>query len=173
MKTLVAYVSTTGNTNKVADAIFEVLPDDKEIKELGEVEDLDGYDLVFVGFPIVAFGPNPAARTFLEQKVGGKKIALFITHAAPEDSDDVTGWLQTAREAAAGADIVGMFDCQGQLDPKVAEMLLKSDDPQMRGFGEGGPSTMGQPDESRLQKAREFTKKVLEDYHGTKATGCA
>lgn len=173
MKTLVTYVSTTGNTKKVADAIFEVLPDEKEFEELAEIDDLAGYDLVFVGFPIIAFGPNPAARTFLEEKAAGKKIALFITHAAPEDSDDVKGWLQTAREAAAGADVVAVFDCQGQLDPAVAEMLLKSDDPVMRGFGEGGPSTMGQPDESRLQKARAFAKKVLEDFHGTKATGCA
>jgi flavodoxin len=173
MKTLVTYVSTTGNTKKVADAIYEVLPDEKEIEEMDQIADLAGYDLAFVGFPIIAFGPNPAAREFLEQKTAGAKIAMFITHAAPEDSPDVGEWLANCRGAAAGAEVVGFFDCQGELDAKVAEMLLKSDNPMMRGFGEQAPSTVGQPDESRLQRAREFARKVLEEYHGTKATGCA
>jgi len=173
MKTLVTYVSNTGNTKKVADAIFEVLPAEKESKEIGEVADLEGYDLTFIGFPIIAFGPNPAAREFIEKNAGGKKVALFITHAAPEDHEDVQGWLSACRELVAEDDLVGMFDCQGQLDPNVAEMLVKSDREDLRSFGEQGPSTLGQPDESRLQRAREFARKVLEEFHGTKATGSA
>jgi flavodoxin len=173
MKILVTYVSTTGNTKKVAEAIYEVLPEEKDIEEITAVESLEGYDLVFVGFPVIAFGPNPAAREFLENKAQGAKVALFITHATPEDSEDVGAWLEKCRDAAAGAEVVGFFNCQGELDPKVAEMLLKSDDPMMRGFGEQAPGTVGQPDQSRLQRARAFAKRVLEDYHGTKATGCA
>lgn len=173
MKTLVTYMSTTGNTKKVAEAIFEVLPGEKEILEMSELSGLEGYDLVFLGFPIIAFGPNPYAKEFLQANASGKKIAIFVTHAAPEGSEDVGPWLEACREAAAGAEVVGMFDCQGALDPKVAKMLLASDDEKLRGFGEQGPSTAGQPDESRLQKAREFAKKVLEEFHGTKATGCA
>ncbi|MHB8896575.1 MAG: flavodoxin family protein [Candidatus Geothermincolia bacterium] len=173
MNTLVTYVSATGNTRKVAEAIHEVLPEEKTIVELAEVTDLEGFDLVFLGFPIFASGPNPAARDFLAANAEGKKLALFITHAAPEDSEDVEEWLGKCREAASGADLVGFFDCQGELAPAVAEMLLKSDDPKLRGFGEQAGSTVGQPDESRLQRAREFAKKVLEDLHGTKATGCA
>jgi len=173
MKTLVTYVSASGNTRKVAQAVYDVLPDDKEMKEISETADLEGYDLIFVGFPIIAFGPNPDAREFLERAASGKKLALFITHAAPEDSEDVPAWLDKCREAAAGAEVVGCFNCQGELDPAVAEMLMKSDNPMLRGFGEQQPSTAGQPDESRLQRAREYAKKVLEEFHGTKATGCA
>lgn len=173
MKTLVTYVSATGNTRKVAEAIFEVLPEEKEIKEMAELSSLEGYDLIFAGLPVIAFGPNPTAREFLQANSAGKDMALFVTHAAPEDSEDVGPWLDACREAASGARIVGFFNCQGELDPKVAEMLRKSDDARMRGFGEQGPSTAGQPDESRIQRAREFAKKVLEEFHGTKATGCA
>ena len=52
MKTLVAYFSQTGNTKKVAESMFDVIQGEKEIKELSEVENVDGYDLLFVGFPI-------------------------------------------------------------------------------------------------------------------------
>ncbi len=173
MKTLVTYVSTTGNTRKVAEAIFEVLPGDKQIKELDDTVSLENFDLVFFGFPVIAFGPNPQAKEYLEKNAAGLRLALFVTHAAPEDSVELQEWLDNCRGAATGAEVAGFFNCQGQLDPAVAEMLRKSDNEQLRGFGERGPSTMGQPDEARLQRAREFAKKVLEELHGTKATGCA
>ena len=65
MKTLVAYVTQSGNTRKVAEAIYGEIPGEKELKELSEVESLEGYDLAFVGFPIIAFGPEKSAREFL------------------------------------------------------------------------------------------------------------
>ena len=163
MRTLVTYVSNTGNTKKVADAIFEELPEEKEIKEVSEVtEGLEGYDLVFVGFPINAFGPNPKAREFLEKHTAGFRIAIFITHGAPDEHDDVQTWMEKARRAAAGAEVVGVFNCQGEGDPAVVDFLLKSDDPKLREFGEAAPLTKGQPDESRLEKAREFARKVVD-----------
>jgi hypothetical protein len=39
-------------------------------------------------------------------------------------------------------------------------MLLQADDPQMQEFGKMGPSTKGQPDESRIQKAKDFAKEI-------------
>ncbi|MDM8001227.1 MAG: flavodoxin family protein, partial [Dehalococcoidia bacterium] len=41
MKTLVAYVSRTGNTKKVAHAIFAEIRGEKELKELGQVSTLE------------------------------------------------------------------------------------------------------------------------------------
>ena len=164
MRTLVTYVSNTGNTRKVADAIFEELPQEKEIKEVsGVTEGLEGYDLIFVGFPINAFGPNPRAREFLEKHTAGSRIAIFITHGAPDEHDDVQTWMEKARHAASGAEVVGVFNCQGEVDPAVVDFLLKSDDPKLREFGEAAPLTKGQPDESRLQKARAFARKVVDN----------
>ncbi|MCP4608985.1 MAG: flavodoxin, partial [Planctomycetes bacterium] len=101
MKTLVAYMTQSGNTRKVAEAMFDVIQGEKEIKELSEVESVDGYDLLFVGFPIQAFGPAAKAKQFMEQNVNGKKVALFTTHAASEDSDDLPPWLEACKAAAA------------------------------------------------------------------------
>ncbi len=162
MKVLVAYMSQTGNTQKVAEAIHGEISEDKEIKTLDAVEGLDAYDFAFIGFPLIAFGPAEPAKKFLEAHSAGKRIALFITHAAPEESEEVKGWLKTSREAASKADIVSMFDCQGELAQPVIDMLLGSDDPNMRAFGELGPSTKGQPDETRLEAARTFARETME-----------
>jgi flavodoxin len=162
MKTLVAYLSQTGNTKKVAEAIYSEIPEEKELKELGELTGLEGYDLCFIGFPVHAGNPAVAAKEFLEKSGSGKKVALFVTHAAPEDAEDVPGVLDVCREAAANAELVGFFDCQGELDQKIAELLLKSDSPKHQEFGRRAPETKGQPDETRLDKARAFAREVME-----------
>ena len=162
MKVLVTYMSQTGNTKKVAEAIYGEITEVKEIRELNDVENLNDYDFAFIGFPIHAFGPAEPAKKFLEAHSAGKRIALFITHAAPEESEEVKGWLKTSQEASSKAELVNMFDCQGELAPAIMDMLLKSDDPKMRGFGELGPLTKGQPDETRLERARIFARETVE-----------
>jgi flavodoxin len=161
VKTLVAYFSQTGKTKLVADAIYESIEGEKELKELSEIESLDGYDLSFIGFPIIAFGPAKEGKDFLEQKAAGKKVALFITHAAPEDQEGVDAWLDKCREAAASAELVGFFDCMGELSEAIANALLKSDNPMMKSFGERRSETLGQPDEARLQRARDFARETM------------
>jgi len=106
----VTYVSQTGNTKKAAEAIFDEIQGDKDIKELSELNSLDGYDLCFVGFPIIAFGPNPTVKEFLEKSAAGKKLAMFVTHGAHEDQEDLPPWLEKYREAAVGADIIAFFN---------------------------------------------------------------
>ena len=162
MKTLVAYLSQTGNTKKVAEAIYSQIPEEKEMKELGELTDLEGYDLCFIGFPVHAGNPAVAAKEFLEKNGAGKKVALFVTHAAPEDAEDVPGLLDACRKAAANAELVGFFDCQGALDDNVRDFLLKSDSPKHQEFGKMAYLTKGQPDEGRLEKAKAFARDVIE-----------
>lgn len=166
MKTLVTYFSQTGKTKLVAEAIYDAITGDKEIKEFGEVDSLEGYDLAFIGFPIQAFGPCVAGKDFLAKHAPGRKVALFITHAAPEDQEGVDEWMAKCREAAAGAELVGMFDCMGELSEQLTELLLKSDDPIMRSFGERRSETLGQPDETRLQRARGFAQEIMHKTGG-------
>lgn len=160
MKALVTYVSRTGNTKKVAEAMFDAMQCQKEIKDFENVESTDGYDLLFVGFPIEAFGPAQPARDFMAQHVPGKKVALFTTHASPEDSEDLPPWLDGCRTAAAGAEIVGFFNCQGELAPDIMAALQASADPKLKFFAEQGPSTKGQPDAARLERARAFAREM-------------
>ncbi|MBC7248000.1 MAG: flavodoxin [Actinobacteria bacterium] len=162
MRVLVAYLSQTGNTRKVAEAIYDAIEAEKEIKPLGEVESLEGYDLAFIGFPIHASNPATDAKAFLEEKGKGKRIAVFVTHAAPEDHENVARYLENCKASLAEVDLLGMFDCQGEMAQAVIDFLAKSDNPRHQQFAQYGPQTKGQPDESRLEKARAFAREVME-----------
>jgi len=166
MSVLVTYFSQTGNTKKVAEAIYGEIAEAKEIKELAAVENLEAHDLSFIGFPIMAFGAAKPAKEFLAAHAAGKKVALFITHASPEDSAPLEEWLAACKEAAADADLVGLFNCQGELAESIADLLANSDDPQIRAFSEGRSETVGQPDETRLEKARVFAREIMEKVGG-------
>ena len=162
-KILVAYQSQTGNTRKVATAIYDVLPEPKEIKPLKDVESLSGYNLMFLGFPIHGSGPNPKARSYLENKTKDKRVALFITHAAPEDAPEIPDSIQKFCNAAGEAEILDIFHCQGQLSSIVKTVMRFAPDPQVREWARMD-SSKGQPDNSRLEKASVFALKVLEKY---------
>ena len=99
---------------------FQEIQAEKEIKELKDLDGLEGYDLYFVGFPIQAYGPAHTAKVFLEKHAAGKDIVLFITHASGEDSELLQEWLPNCRAAAVGANVVGMFNCRGELAQNVA-----------------------------------------------------
>ena len=161
MRVLVGYMSKSGNTKKVAEAILDEIGGEKEIKKLDHINDLEGYDLAFLGFPIHGFGPDKKARKFLEKQCNGKKIALFITHASPEDHEELPGFLAKFREAATGADLVGMFDCQGELAKGVKFVMSIHPNSKLRAWAKIDDSK-GQPDAARLEKARVFAREVME-----------
>lgn len=162
MKALVAYHSLTGNTAKVARAIFDALPQEKELKELSEVSGLDGHDVSFIGFPIHGNRPAKEAGQFLEAHAEGRPVVLFTTHATPEDSPDVTALLQNCTHAAAGAQVLGIFNCQGELADEVMEHLIKGNHPYGRLYAEQGNFTKGQPDASRLERAGAFARQMID-----------
>ena len=107
MKVAVIYFSLTGNTQKVADEIMNVLTEKgitfsriplKAVKrcflvnflkalfrgreEIEEGWDLSGFDFIFLGSPVWAFSPHPSVNTFLEKSTGleGKKGTVFVTY---------------------------------------------------------------------------------------------
>ncbi|MGQ9720478.1 MAG: flavodoxin family protein [Candidatus Jordarchaeum sp.] len=166
MKILVAYWTQTGNTEKIAEAIYDEIKEEKELKKLNEVDNLDGYDLAFIGFPINAFGPAAPGKKFLEKNAKGKNIALFITHAAPEDMEELQEWLARCKEPAVEANLVGFFDCQGELSEQIANILKKQEDPKLRAFGEMRDQTLGQPDASRVERARVFARETMKKFKG-------
>lgn len=163
MRTLVTYVSRTGNTRKVAEAIFDEIAGNKELKELGQVDSLDGYDLMFVGFPIEErFSPAEPAATFLRRpEVAGRRVALFITHGASEDLPELVGWLDKCAAAASRAVLVGVFHCQGELSEQMAQKMLLSRDERVLAWARTRESGIDQPDAASLQRARRWASEVF------------
>jgi hypothetical protein len=156
MKTTVTYFSQTGNTRKVAEAIAGALPGDVTLAELASGPDTEDADVVFVGMPVVRFGPPPEVTDYLRRHCAGRDVALFVTHAAPEGMPELEPWLAACREAATGARIVGFFDCQGQLAEPVRRWMEDSGMPDMVAFAAMADVAAGQPDASRLAAARAF-----------------
>ncbi|UCD35847.1 MAG: hypothetical protein JSU90_03165 [Nitrospiraceae bacterium] len=161
MKILVTYLTVTGNTKKVADAIFGVIEEEKTIQPISEVNDIGGYDLTFVGSPMHGFGLDNTVKEFIEEKAKGKNIALFVTHASPEGDEPLQGWLDSCKEAAAGANLVGFFECQGEMSKELADAMVKLDDPNLAAWGKMRDETLGQPDVTRLERARVFAREAM------------
>ncbi len=172
MQILVTWWSQTGNTQKIAEAIFQSIPGNKILKPLTEVTTLDGADLTFIGFPVMQFGPPAPVRKFLKTHTAGKKIALFITHAIdpfskdPRQQEMLQKEIDQCRSAAAlaGADIKGIYHCQGELSQQVADTLLASDIPMLMEFAAMRPITLGHPDDMEVENARLYAKKIVSSF---------
>jgi hypothetical protein len=166
MRTLVAYMSKTGNTKKVAEAIYEALDCEKEIMPIDQVVDIGGYDLSFLGFPMQRFGPDPNTVRFLRKHCQpGRDVVLFVTHAAPEGEPELPEWLEGFRNAAAGANMLGMFDCQGQLAKGIKRIMSILPNREIRAMARRDNS-QGQPDAARLERARAYAREMLERKKG-------
>ena len=125
MKTMVVYSTLTGYTKKVAEAIQKGLPEGTEIYDVKNAPDPSAYDFIAMGFWVDKGGPNKEAAEYMA-KISGKKVLNFFTLGAGPDS-------MHAREcgpkshAAYGADntIVADWWCQGAIDPKLIEWMMK------------------------------------------------
>ena len=87
-----------------------------------------------------------------------------MTHAAPEDYLGIEECLGKCQAAAVGANVLGVFDCQGELSEVIADFMSKSGDPELVEAARQRSATIGQPDASRLERARVWAKKVLTSY---------
>ena len=166
MKVLVAYMSQTGNTKKVAQTIFEEIADDKEIKRIEDVESIEGYDVAFLGFPVHGEYLDKKTANLVEKHcVQRRNIALFVTHGSREgDIPELQQWLEKFKQAASRANIVDMFDCQGQLAKGIKFIMSIHPNPKYRMWAKMDNS-QGQPDESRLERARNFSRDVMKRIH--------
>lgn len=167
MKVLVAYMSLTGNTRMVAQAMFDAITVAKEIKELGEINTIEGYDLVFVGFPMHGVGqPADEAGAFIERHCQGRDIALFVTHASGVGFPLLDEWLANCRAAAAGANLLGMFDCQGRISDEQLDLLRSDPSPEAKDIASRVVGSFGHPDEQELEAARAFATEMVDKARG-------
>ncbi len=160
MKTLVTYMSQTGNTKKLAEAIFTEIAGEKDIKDIKDASNFEGYDLVFVGFPVIQFTIPPNISKFVSENVDDKNIAFFMTHGVPDGFEAIKSWTGSIKDIAASGNLLGTFECQGEIAQNVLDMLEKSDDPEMKAFAKLGPGAKGQPDEAHVQKVKDFAKEI-------------
>ena len=162
LKTLVTYISQTGNTKKVAEAIFEVCEGEKALIPLDESPGSEDYSLLFVGFPVHSHSIPFRTEDFLKKIPSARKIALFCTHGALTGSHLSREALEYAVTVASKTRVLGTFSCRGKVSAAALEVLSKS--PEHTAWAEMAVSARTHPDENDLEDARAFARWVKTLY---------
>ncbi len=172
MKRAVIYTSATGNTAKVAQAIFHALPKaEKEENCLMMMNDANAVamaeeaELLFVGFWVDKGDCGEDVKQFL-QRLHGKQIALFGTlgmGSAPEYHQRIAE--KVISSVPKDVRVMGIFLCQGRMENQVRlryEGMLE-DDPsneQLKGALRNFEEALSHPDPEDLKRAADFAREV-------------
>ncbi|MFZ0131918.1 MAG: flavodoxin family protein [Desulfobacterales bacterium] len=158
MKTLVVYSSQSGNTRKLADAVFEAIAGEKEIHPAEQAPDPSGFDPVAVGFWLKAGKPDPQALEFLT-KIEAQQLFLFATHGAAAGSTHAQAAMEHARSLVPNARVLGTFSCQGEVDPSVLERVSQKPEPPV--WLKDAPQAAGHPNQGDIQELKKAIEKAM------------
>lgn len=171
MKILIAFFSQTGNTRKLAGALYEELAAGNQV-DLAPIDvtgpDAAGaYDLVFVGSPCHAGDLSAQAKSFLAglPQQGTFKLAGFITHASSAYERAGFEKCIASFETISGAKripFLGCFDCQGYLSPDIQPYVKKArkvSDDEWNAIIE---KMTGRPNAEDEKDARLFARSVID-----------
>ena len=166
MNCLVTYYSVSGNTKKLAEAVFDVLPGSRQILEMSDVRDAGDFDVVFAGFPIHEFGPARPAKKLFCEILHNKKVALFATHAMPKGSPFFERQMEPCRSMIGDNTLLGFYSCRGELSASAAEKMIHTQDEILKKFGAMREQTIGHPDREEIAEAEEFANRIIETLRG-------
>ncbi len=182
MKILVTYFSQTGNTEKIAQAIHEVSSKNHEstLKKLKQVkiEELEDYNLVFIGSPCHDSDLAKPALRFLKKIPDSPKYAIagFYTHSTflPEGDERIKKlsekWsgkcIATFEDVKKekNANFKGYFRCQGIPSPPIEQFIHKTiikDDEEWADFIE---EVKKHPNENDIEDAKKFAQDILNEF---------
>ncbi|MBW2654566.1 MAG: flavodoxin family protein [Deltaproteobacteria bacterium] len=158
MKSLIVYSSQTENTKKLADTIYENLEGEKDIFPIDKAPSSEGYDLIAIGFWLMAGKPDPKSSEYLEKIGKGARLFLFATHGASSSSDHVENAINHARGLTNEVEIAGVFTCQGEVNPKVLEKVKQKPEPPVW-IGDADQA-VGHPNEEDLSTLKQIIAKL-------------
>ena len=182
MKILITYFSQTGNTEKIAQAIYEVSSKNHEstLKKLKKVkiEELEDYNLVFIGSPCHDSDLAKPALRFLKKIPDSPKYAIagFYTHSTflPEGDERIKKlsekWsgkcIATFEDVKKekNANFKGYFRCQGIPSPPIEQFIhntIIKDDEEWATFIE---EVKKHPNENDIENAKKFAQDILKEF---------
>ena len=167
MKTQVLYKSRTGNTEKVAKAVFSAIPgSDKDIARLDGQTDYDKADIYFIGFWTDCGTASVEILDYLSS-LQGKKIALFGTCGMGGNP----AYLKKIEESIRvfiedDNEYLGAFICQGKMPIQVREKYTKmkngKNNLQIDTMIHNFDMAMLHPDQKDLNRAKLFVKDIYQ-----------
>ena len=168
MKVLVLYNSETGNTKKVAEAIYEEFKGEAklmETKSIKDISEIDGYEYIFIGFFVDKGYPDEPTMELLP-KLKEKKLGLFSTLGAYPYSMQAFRVFARAEQVIDKSNrIEGCYICQGRVSDESLKRIasLPPDDPKRskkstlrREIG------MSHPDSEDLENARRLFRNIVD-----------
>jgi len=180
LKVLVTYLTQTGNTAKIAEAIYRELMSRGHTAELKRSDEITadvllGYDLVFMGSACHDTDlARPVKRILAALPQSPPfKLAGFVTHATytPEGGERQRAvyaeWAgrceESFEQAAREKDIAwcGYFSCQGAPSPPIAAFIHSAIVTAEDEWAEYIAEVSKHPNEQDMEKAREFARRVL------------
>jgi flavodoxin len=159
MKALITYFSQTGNTEKLARAIYESVHVEKDIIPLKEAGDVEQYDVIFCGFPVQSHGVPPAVSHFIKSLPEGKKLAIFSTHGSLRGGHLAVTAMEQAVSLALKAKVLGTFGCRGRVSEKLIDALMKK--PEHKAWALEAQSAFSHPDKADLEDGQEFAREMM------------
>ena len=167
MKYAIMYCSKTGNTRQLAEAIYEAFPEkETRIEAVSEKQISVSEPVILVGF-WVDKGTCPSEIQALLQTLHGKQVALFGT-AGFGASSTYFAAIAARVQAFLPEDnrLLGSYLCQGKMpttvrDRYAAQLAETPGDAHLQGLLENFDHARTHPDESDLQAAKEFAKRIL------------
>jgi flavodoxin len=163
MKTIIIYSSQTGNTLKLAKHIEKTLQGNDAMYAIDDAPVPGEKDIIFLGFWLQAGKPDMKTQQYLKQ-VKKQKLFLFCTHGAAVLSEHAQNGMKAAREMAPDADILGSFNCQGEVNPKVLEKAGSKPTPPI--WLKDAPDAQGHPDDKDLDSLTSAVNKALKSIKG-------
>lgn len=157
MKSLVIYDSVFGNTEKVAQAVANVLGTSKEVglEKVTEAnpDQLKGLDLLVVASPTRGFRPTEDITNFLKSipnnALAGVKVAAFDTRINLETIKSSVFRFIVKKGGYANKAIAKLLQAKGGLLVEPMEGFFVKD-------------SEGPLDEGELERAAEWAKKILQ-----------
>jgi len=160
MRALVTFYSETGNTERLAGAIYEGIEQaEKEIVPLGEIQDATGYDVVFCGFPVQTHSVPGKVERFIKGLPEGQKLALFATHGSLRGGELAVTAFYYALTVASKQKVLGTFGCRGKVKSSLLDALRQK--PEHRAWVDEAQSASGHPDQADLEDGKAWASRMI------------
>ncbi len=160
MQSLVIYSTRTGNTKYLAEAVYDTLGGEKTLVPIAELPQLlDSYELIAVGFSIMAARIEPRAAKFLSSYDAKAKLFLFATHGSATGSALVKNVMEQAAGLVQRSELVGSFTCRGEVNPRVLYKLRKSSQPPP--WLDEADESVGHPNEQDIQELSTVIRNIF------------
>ncbi len=169
MKILIAYSSNTGNTKKIADAMYEECTK-ADFLNIKDVKEFESYDLIILGGWIDKGTFNNEVIERLDE-IKNKNVVFFFTLGKRPTDMHAYRCVQNIKKSLTknNNNVLGHYHCMGQISKqlrdKMSEMFKAS---KKEKLDEKWELSNNRPNEKDVVGAKEFIKAILEELNVTK-----